>query len=158
MLQQYVLSRGRPDALLGLARGLSSAQDVAPTSSTTTTGGTVRKSQGSVKSGTRPSDQLTELFYDPTGTGVKRGQKIGPIGGHGGHVHVATGPKQLAAIKKMAVDMGLTITSEDEGYDGDGVHTAGSYHYKKRAVDVGGDPERLAAFTKRVARKYRVKL
>jgi peptidoglycan hydrolase-like protein with peptidoglycan-binding domain len=33
---------------------------------------------------TRP----TELFYDPRG-GVKNGQDIGAIGGHGDHVHVA---------------------------------------------------------------------
>lgn len=158
MLQQYLLSRGKPDALLGLARGLSGAQDVAPTSETSTSSRRVRKSQNPVSSGTRPSDQLTELFYDPTGTGVKRGQKIGAIGGHPDHVHVATGPKQLAAIKKLASDMGLAITSEDEGYDGDGVHTSGSYHYKKRAIDVAGPPERMAKFTKTVARKYRVKL
>ena len=157
MLQQYVLSRGKPDALLGLARGLSGAQDVAPTTETSVSSRRVRKSQNPVSSGTRPSGQLTELFYDPV-TGVKRGQKIGAVGGHADHVHVATGPKQLAAIKKLATDMGLTITSEDEGYDGDGVHTSGSYHYKKRAVDVAGPPERMAAFTKRVAKKYRVKL
>jgi hypothetical protein len=111
-----------------------------------------------VSSGTRPSGQLTELFYDPTGTGIKRGQKIGAIGGHADHVHVATGPKQLAAIKKLATDMGLAITSEAEGHPGDGVHTPTSYHYKHRAVDVAGPPERMAAFTKRVAKKYRVKL
>jgi hypothetical protein len=34
--------------------------------------------------GTRP----TELFYDPRG-GIKNGQSIGAIGGHGDHVHVA---------------------------------------------------------------------
>lgn len=158
LLQQYVLQRNHPDALLGLARGLSGAQDVAPTSETTTTRKVRRKESGAVSAGSRPSGQLTELFYDPTGTGVKRGQKIGPIGGHGDHVHVATGPKQLAAIKKLAVDMGLTITSEAEGFDGDGVHTAGSNHYKGRAVDVGGDPAKLAAFTRRVAKRYRVKL
>jgi hypothetical protein len=30
----------------------------------------------------------TELFYDPMG-GMKHGRNIGPIGGHGNHVHVA---------------------------------------------------------------------
>lgn len=30
----------------------------------------------------------TELFYDPRG-GMKHGQNIGAIGGHGDHVHVA---------------------------------------------------------------------
>jgi hypothetical protein len=30
----------------------------------------------------------TELFYDPMG-GIKHGRNIGPIGGHGNHVHVA---------------------------------------------------------------------
>lgn len=157
LLQQYVLSRGKPDALLGLAKGLSGAQDVAATSETSTSSRRVRKSQNPVSSGTRPSGQLTELFYDPV-TGVKRGQKIGAVGGHSDHVHVATGPKQLAAIKKLATDMGLSITSEDEGYDGDGVHTSGSYHYQGRAIDVAGPPERMAKFTKRVAKKYRVKL
>jgi hypothetical protein len=156
MLQQYVLSRGKPDALLGLARGLSGAQDVAPTSETSTSSRRVRKSQNPVSSGTRPSDQLTELFHGETA--IKRGRKIAPIPDHDDHVHAASGPKQIAAIKKLAIDMGLTITSEDEGYSGDGVHTPTSLHYKKRAIDVAGPPERMAAFTKRVARKYRVKL
>jgi hypothetical protein len=30
----------------------------------------------------------TELFYDPMG-GIKHGRNIGPIGGHGNHVHIA---------------------------------------------------------------------
>jgi hypothetical protein len=30
----------------------------------------------------------TELFYDPIG-GIKHGHNIGPIGGHGNHVHIA---------------------------------------------------------------------
>lgn len=34
-------------------------------------------------------DQLAELFYDP-GISIKHGQRIGSIGGHGSHVHVAT--------------------------------------------------------------------
>lgn len=34
--------------------------------------------------GTNP----TELFYDPSG-GIKHGRSIGPIGGHGDHVHIA---------------------------------------------------------------------
>lgn len=164
MLQQYVLNRDRPDALLGLAQGLRGAQDVpGSTSSETVRKTTQRRRSPSggqpslVSGGQRPSNQLLELFYDPLG-GVKRGQKIGAVGGHSDHVHVASGPKQLKALKKLAQDMGLTITSEDEGNPGDGVHTPTSYHYKGKALDIGGSPELMAKFTKRVAKKYGVRL
>lgn len=36
------------------------------------------------------STSLQELFYDPAGYSYKRGQRIGPIGGHSDHVHAAT--------------------------------------------------------------------
>lgn len=157
LLQQYLLQRGRPDALLSLAQGLKDAQDIPGTSRTSSSTRRVRKSQNPVSSGAsssrRPSDQLTELFHDPTGTGIKRGKHIGPIGGHGSHVHVATGPKQLAQIKKLATDMGLTITSTTGGK-----HAPNSYHYQGRAVDVAGDPERMKAFTRAVAKRYGVRL
>lgn len=61
MLQQYVLSRGKPDALLGLARGLSGAQDVAATTETSTSSRKVRKSQNPVKTGTRTGDLLSPV-------------------------------------------------------------------------------------------------
>ena len=105
------------------------------------------------KDGKRPANQLLELFYDPIG-GIKRGKEIGAIGGHGDHVHVASGPKQIASLKKLARDMGLTVTSEDEGNPGDGVHTPTSYHYKGQAIDVGGDPKKMAAFTRAVKKRY----
>lgn len=109
------------------------------------------------RAGQRPDSNLLELFYDPLG-GIKRGQRIGAIGGHSDHVHVASGPKQTQALKKLAQDMGLRVTSEDEGYDGDGVHTSGSYHYKKQAIDVAGSPALMAKYAKAVARRYGTRL
>jgi hypothetical protein len=37
----------------------------------------------------------TELFYDPMG-GIKNGEQIGAIGGHGTHVHLAIAPTAFA--------------------------------------------------------------
>ena len=50
-------------------------------------------------------DQLSELFYDP-GISLKHGQRIGSIGGHGTHVHVATEPDGLKTDGKGGLDVG----------------------------------------------------
>lgn len=104
------------------------------------------------KDGKRPADQLLELFHGKTA--IKRGRKIAPVPDHDDHVHAASGPKQIAELKKLARSMGLTVTSEDEGNPGDGVHTPTSYHYKGQAIDVGGDPKKMAAFTRAVRKRY----
>lgn len=157
----FLEKRGKGHGLLFKTGALSSAApDPAAFTSTRTVKDSVTvkgkaepKADAPARGGKRPADQLLELFYDPIG-GIKRGKEIGAIGGHGDHVHVASGPKQIASLKKLARDMGLTVTSEDEGNPGDGVHTPTSYHYKGQAIDVGGDPKKMAAFTRAVKKRY----
>ncbi len=48
------------------------------------------------------------------------------------------GGNPLSFLKGLAGEYGLTVTSTTEG-----THVPGSYHYKKRAVDYGGDSARM---------------
>jgi hypothetical protein len=106
--------------------------------------------------------KIQELFYDPEG-GIKFGKQIGAIGGHDDHVHVSLSNRraQLAAIKQ-AQRMGLRV-SEDGVYDPhvEHVHAEHSYHYKtygkgrvRQAADVSGDPRKMDAYYRWVARRY----
>lgn len=158
-----LFAQRRPQGLLSRIGALRTT-DPTPDEFTTRTQRTVTAPQSPapanrgtnpVRGASRPSSQLLELFHDPIG-GIKRGKEIGAIGGHGGHVHTGSGPKQLKALKKLAVNMGLTITSEAEGHPGDGVHTPTSLHYKGKAFDASGPPDRMADYTRRVKRMYGV--
>ena len=155
----FLEKRGKGHGLLFKTGALSSAApDPAAFTSTRTVRDSVkvkdaksaqpRERAKPVKDGKRPAGQLLELFHDPIG-GIKHGKEIGAIGGHGKHVHVATGPKQLAALKKLATDMGLAITSTTGGK-----HAPNSYHYSGKAIDVAGDPKKMAAFARAVKRRY----
>lgn len=87
---------------------------------------------------------------------IKNGQRVpkGFVDGHTDHVHVAGGPKSVVALGRLAQQMGLRV-SENPAFDKvDPVHTEGSYHYKNQAIDVSGDPKKMARFSRRVARLY----
>lgn len=156
----FLEKRGKGHGLLFKTGALSSAApDPAAFTSTrsvkdsvTVKGKAEPKADAPARGGKRPADQLLELFHGKTA--IKRGRKIAPVPDHDDHVHAASGPKQIAELKKLARSMGLTVTSEDEGNPGDGVHTPTSYHYKGQAIDVGGDPKKMAAFTRAVRKRY----
>jgi hypothetical protein len=124
-----------------------------------TTGGTT------VGIGHRPASQLLEEIYNTGGGGfaVKNGQKVsGPgvygavWGGHKDHVHIATGRKQVVWLGKLAQSMGLHV-GENPHFGGvNPVHAPNSYHYKGEAIDVSGDPRKMAAFARRVEQIYGV--
>ena len=98
---------------------------------------------------------LFELFYDPQG-GWKKGQSIGAIGGHSDHVHVAAGPQTTVAAGKLAQQMGLHV-GENKNFGGStptSGHAPNSYHYKDEAIDVSGDPKKMAAYARRLRRIY----
>lgn len=104
---------------------------------------------------------LLEMFYNgPGGVNVDNGKRVkrGFVSGHTNHVHVAAGPKTTRTLAKLAQDMGLTVR-ELEPYDKvDPVHTGGSYHYRKQAADISGDPKLMAEYSRRVARLFGVKV
>ena len=98
---------------------------------------------------------LLEMFYDPQGgfdnpsrqwDGVKR---IGAIGGHDDHVHVAAGPKTLARLDKRAAKMGLRVSSATRPGDNDSFHGSG------KARDYAGSPAEMAAWTRYLRRIYK---
>lgn len=157
----YLAERGKPGALLGLKQGLDEAQDIPEkrirvgTNKTVTN--TIRESGGSgdTSGGSKAGkgSALKELFHDPVG-GWKGKTNIGPIGGHGSHIHVAAGPKTVDRISREAERFGLVVR-ENPGFDPvERVHTQGSYHYSDRAADISGDPKKMRAFTNRLRRRY----
>lgn len=116
--------------------------------------------------GRRPSSQLLEEIYNTGGQGyaVKNGQKVsgeqvyGAVwGGHKDHVHIASGPKQVVELGKLALSMGLHV-GENPHFGGvDPVHAPNSYHYKGQAIDVSGDPKKMAAFARKVEEIYGIR-
>ncbi len=100
----------------------------------------------------RGKGKLLEMFHDP-GINADNGRRTKAIGGHGSHVHVAIdSPAGLRQARKLAENMGLTITSTTGGK-----HAPGSFHYAGKAIDVGGDPRKLRRFNRRIARMYGVR-
>jgi len=111
---------------------------------------------------------IEELFYDPLG-GWADGSSIGPIGGHGSHVHVALirAAAMMRALRVARRKFGLRV-GENPFYGGSlptGGHTSGSWHYQAfpglyrgkrlgKAADISGDPAKMAAYTRWVLSKY----
>lgn len=108
--------------------------------------------------GVKPRGQLLEMFYNGPGNAVnvKNGSRVGKgfVDGHGSHVHVGGNPRTVVEIGRMAQRMGLTVR-ENKAFDPvDPVHVEGSLHYSNQAADISGDPRKMAALTRRVARLY----
>jgi hypothetical protein len=103
---------------------------------------------------------IKELIWaGPGARFIKNGREVDPYAaeGHKAHVHVAAGPKTADALGRLAQSMGLSVR-ENETFDPvDRVHAQGSYHYSDRAIDVSGDPRKMAAFARRVAAYQRRK-
>lgn len=55
---------------------------------------------------------------------------------------------------RVCLKHNLYVTSTWEGYPGDGVHTNSSYHYQKRAVDIGGSYTDLVAAQNELVKKF----
>jgi hypothetical protein len=103
-----------------------------------------------------PGD-LKELFWQGQGgIDVKNGQRVpqGFVSGHTDHVHVASGPKRTVQLGELAQRMGLHV-GENPRFGGVApVHVQGSYHYRDQAIDVSGDPRKMAAYAHTVARMF----
>lgn len=137
-----------------------------PAVTTTTTETPDAGTSGASDSGTgKKGSKVLELIYNDGGNGfgIKDGAVVNGSqvfsavwGGHKDHVHVAAGPKTVVAIGRIAEDMGLHV-GENPHFGGvdSSVHVPGSYHNKGEAIDVSGDPSKMEAFAKRVARYNR---
>lgn len=111
-----------------------------------------------------PSAQLLELFHDP-GVNVKNGQRTGPIGGHGKHVHVAlSSPRAINWAARLAQSMGGAVRENPKWDPVDPVHTEGSFHYQRfkrrprlgKAIDVSfADPKKALAYNRAIARAFK---
>lgn len=140
--------------------------DVKTETSTSSSGGSSGESSGGSSGGSRKGlkgdfgGQLKELFYNgPGGVNVDNGKRVpkGFVSGHTDHVHVAAGPKTVKTLARLAQDMGLTVRELAPFDKVDPVHTSGSYHYRKQAADISGDPRKMAEYSRRVARLYGIK-
>ncbi len=140
--------------------------DVKTETSTSSSGGSSNGLSSGSSGGSRKGlkgdfgGQLKELFYNgPGGVNVDNGKRVpkGFVSGHTDHVHVAAGPKTVKTLARLAQDMGLTVRELAPFDKVDPVHTSGSYHYRKQAADISGDPRKMAEYSRRVARIYGIK-
>jgi hypothetical protein len=145
-----------PNALLELQAGLDQARDT-PSRRVRVRGAQPQPSGGGKQRSFGVGGELHELFWNgPGAVTVQNGQRVpkGFVEGHTDHVHVAGGPKSVIALGLLAQRMGLKV-GENPRFGGvHPVHVADSYHYRREAIDVSGDPKKMAAFARRVARAY----
>ncbi len=66
----------------------------------------------------------------------------------------APGVKSIVDIGHLAQTFGLHVGENPEFGGVHPVHADNSWHYKNRAIDVSGDPKKMAAFAAYVARNY----
>lgn len=94
---------------------------------------------------------VNELFWDKNAKyNLDQGKQTSPIGGHGDHVHVAVNDKsQIPALKQLAKSMGLHAGGDTDKSG----HTAGSFHYSGKAIDVSGDPVAMEKYAQAVYRR-----
>lgn len=153
----YVANRDRPDALMTLLASATPAEIKAAPSKITL--GTPAKAPKAKSKGKGRPGQIKELFYDPSNYAFKNGAALGAnIGGHSDHVHVAAEKRRVEYLGKVAQRMGLHVGEQDKfGGRPSGGHAPNSWHYSGQAIDVSGDPRRMAAFAKFVKRQYRLK-
>lgn len=163
-LQAYVLSQGtqdEPDSALALAQGLAAARKVKDTPDAKTAIKQRRSSKPSSGGESLHGSGVKELIFNDGGKGygIKDGKEVDGAGtfsavwaGHANHVHVAAGPKTVVELGKLAQKHGLHV-GENSHFGGvdRGAHTENSYHYKDEAIDVSGDPKKMAAFAREVA-------
>ena len=122
----------------------------------------IQKGVGKYSAGRSPGGRLLEVFYDPIGgwdrpAGGKKLVKIGAIGGHGTHAHIGADPRLAIHLGKLAQRMGLSVRENPHFDKVDPVHTKGSLHYSRRAIDVSGDQQKLAAFVRTVMRRHNLR-
>lgn len=121
---------------------------------------------GQVSGGRDPQVKgpLREMFLNVKGAvNADEGKRVplGYVSGHETHAHVAGQQRDMKTLGGLAERMGLVVR-ENPAFDKvDPVHTTGSFHYGRReggrsyrALDVSGDPRKLLAFNRRVARLY----
>lgn len=174
LLLSYLDTRHSPDALLTLGTGLKQAQDVPAQTqaysygtpgrtvktTTKTSGGSVGGRAPAGTRGVNTHKPLYELFWQGHGgINVKMGKKVpqGFVSGHQDHVHVASTKGNIVRIGKLAQKMGLRV-GENPHFGGvGGGHVSGSYHYKNEAIDVSGDPRKMAQFAHEVAKLYGIR-
>jgi hypothetical protein len=108
--------------------------------------------------------KVLELIFNDGGKGygIKNGADVDGRqvysdvwGGHANHVHVAAGPKTVVALGKIAQDKFGLHVGENPHFGGvdAGAHVPGSYHVRDEAIDVSGDPKKMAAYA-RYVREY----
>lgn len=161
---QVPRSSGGPAPSSGVDELVALAAQVADTSPLggPDTGGSAQSGGGAVSSKeSKGLGPLRELFWQGQGgVNVKNGRKVaqGFVSGHTDHVHVASGPKTVRELGRLAESMGLHV-GENPAFGGvNPVHVKDSYHYKGEAIDVSGDPRKMAHFAAVVAHKYGVKV
>lgn len=72
-------------------------------------------------------------------------------GGPTGHI---AGKSGVISLGELAKKYGLRVSEQSHFDKVDPVHAPNSWHYKDRAIDVSGDPEKMRAFAKEIDTRY----
>jgi hypothetical protein len=120
---------------------------------TVPSGGPVGRSGGGALKG-----HILESFYRGAGgINTDEGKVVGRdfVTGHEDHVHVAadTHEEAVQAARVAQKKFGLTVRELAPFDPVDPVHTQGSFHYSGRAADVSGDPAKMAAYSRWIAKR-----
>lgn len=148
-------SQESANQIQALVKRLTKAQEPVPTP--TATPSNPSPNAGGLPNGRVGGGPLLELFWQGQGgINAKNGKLVpqGFVSGHKDHVHVASGPITTVRLGKLAQDMGLNV-GENKKFGGVApVHTTNSNHYRNRAIDVSGDPDKMRKYAQRVAKMY----
>lgn len=92
---------------------------------------------------------IYEIFYDPEGKYWDAGgTHPGGIGGHSDHVHLSADRGYVVKIGHFAQRLGLHVGEHPRFGGVAPVHTGGSFHYRKEAIDVSGPPNLMKKFAR----------
>ena len=154
VLKQYVLDRGKPGAMASLSTGLAAVRAQSQVAPAATANSQAPSRNSKPSQGTGRADVLELFWQGPGGVNVKNGKRVpqGFVSGHTDHVHAAADPKTIVKLGKLAQSMGLHVGENPHFGTVNPVHVPNSHHYAGKAIDVSGDPAKMAAFARRVAK------
>ena len=72
----------------------------------------------------------------------------------GGPTGRIAGKSGVISLGELAKKYGLRVSEQSHFDKVDPVHAPNSWHYKDRAIDVSGDPEKMRAFAKEIDTRY----
>jgi hypothetical protein len=109
------------------------------------------------KYGLKQSNSMLQMLVALKQAGDTPGKTIKGKGGKrssGGGGKQGNGKTNINQLIRIAEDLGLRVGEHPKRGGVAPVHTGGSWHYKGKAIDVSGDPNKMAKFSRVIAKRY----